>query len=119
MGDIVQLILPSRHIVDCLHVGSCKRLELTTDALIVATALACHLRYLVVSNVTTNELLDVYRHADGMVESLHSLDATQGGAFWVGEVVRNAHNVHGKANETREVLVHNIACPAGPYLHRG
>ena len=49
-----------------------------------------------------------------MVEGFHGLDAAERGVLGVGEVVGHVHHVDGKAHEAAQVLVHHIACPAGP-----
>ena len=109
------LMVPSScHFIDCFHVFSLQHFQRTAGRCVVAAALTCHLLDFVVGDVAAYEFLDVYGHADGMIEAFHCLDALLCRALGVGKVVGHIHHVHGEAHEAAQVLVHHIACPAGP-----
>ena len=51
------------------------------------------------------------RHSYGSIEPFHGLYTPQGSSLCIGIVVRHAHHVHRKANETRHILIHHITSP--------
>lgn len=64
----------SCHAVDGLHVVSLQHFQAPTCSSIVTTALTCHLLDFLVSDIATNEFVDIDRHTYGVIETFHGLD---------------------------------------------
>ena len=98
-GNHPPISLPSCHPVDGFHVFRRQDLEGDTGFFVVTAALARHLTNFFVGDVATDEFLDVDGHADGVIETLHSLDASESSTLGIGEVVGNIHHIHGETHE--------------------